>query len=207
MLSAGIVLAGGHSTRLGQDKRCLQLWGPEGPTLLAHTVALATVCCREVIVVLNDPEHWPDIQARIVPDAYPGTGPLGGLASGLAAITTDRALLLACDMPLLQLALLRALVAAPLVGDALVLRRPAAWGEPRRNQHREPLIAVYSQACLPGIRACLDHNERRMAVLLDQLTVHYLDSAWWRRFDADGRSFLNLNRSEDLTQAKRLLGR
>jgi molybdenum cofactor guanylyltransferase len=80
-----IVLAGGRSTRLGQDKRRLQLWGSQGPTLLARTVALAAACCAEVVVVLNDPEAWPDLPARLVLDAYPGVGPLGGLASGLAA--------------------------------------------------------------------------------------------------------------------------
>jgi molybdopterin-guanine dinucleotide biosynthesis protein A len=99
---------------MGQDKRCLRLWGAHAPTLLAHTVALVATVCAEVVVVLNDSAAWPDLPGRLVPDAFPGAGPLGGLATGLAAVTTDAALLLACDMPLLQPALLRALLDAPL---------------------------------------------------------------------------------------------
>ena len=192
-MSTGIILAGGRSTRLGQDKRRLRLWGAHGPTLLAHTVALAAACCAEVLVVLNDPEAWRDLPARLVPDAYPGAGPLGGLASGLAVLTTDKALLLACDLPLLQPALLRALLAEPLASDALVPRQ--------HNAQIEPLIAVYHQTCLPTLTACLTHDERRMGAAVRRLAVRYLAPDWWRRFDAEGRSFLNLNRPEDLAQA------
>jgi molybdopterin-guanine dinucleotide biosynthesis protein A len=204
-VSAAIILAGGRSARMGQDKRHLRLWGMRGPSLLAHTVALAAGLCAEVIVVLNDPEAWPDLPARLVPDAYPGAGPLGGLASGLAALAADRALLLACDMPLLQPALLRAMLAEPLDGDALVPRRAAAPGDPQHGHDAEPLLAVYRQTCLPTITACLAHDERRMGAALRQLAVRALDPDWWARFDADGRSFLNLNRPADLARALALI--
>jgi molybdopterin-guanine dinucleotide biosynthesis protein A len=204
-VSACIILAGGQSARMGQDKRRLRLWGPQGPSLLAHTVALATGLCAEVIVVLNDPEAWPDLPARLVPDAYPGAGPLGGLASGLAVLAADRALLLACDMPLLQPDLLRAMLAIPFDTDALVPRRLATPGEPPRGQDSEPLLAVYRQICLSTITACLAHDERRMGAALRQITVRSLDPAWWTRFDPDGRSFLNLNRPDDLAHATQLM--
>ncbi len=207
-MSAAIILAGGRSARMGHDKRRLRLWGPQGPTLLAHTVALAALVCVEVIVVLNDPQAWPDLPARLVPDAYPGAGPLGGLASGLAALAEDRALLLACDLPLLQLDLLQAMLAEPLDGDALVPRQLAAQAQAQdgspHGQDVEPLLAIYRQTCLPTITACLAHDERRMGAALRQLAVRYLDPAWWMRFDADGRSFLNLNRPADLARATQL---
>ncbi|MEI7771356.1 MAG: molybdenum cofactor guanylyltransferase [Chloroflexales bacterium] len=204
-MSACIILAGGQSTRMGHDKRRLRLWGPQGPTLLAHTVALATSVCAEVIVVLHDPEAWPDLPARLVPDAYPGAGPLGGLASGLAELATDSALLLACDLPLLQPDLLRAMLAVPFDGDALVPRRPVAEGAPPHSHDAEPLLAVYRQTCLPTITACLAHDERRMGAALRQIAVRSLDPDWWTRFDADGRSFLNLNCPDDLAHAMQLL--
>jgi molybdopterin-guanine dinucleotide biosynthesis protein A len=205
-VSAAIILAGGRSSRMGQDKRRLRLWGATGPTLLAHTVALAATCCTEVIVVLNDPEGWPDLPARLVPDAYPGIGPLGGLASGLAALAADQALLLACDLPLLQPDLLRALLATPLVGDALVPCRAAAAPGRQDRMEIEPLLAVYGRTCLPAITHGLAHDERRMGAAVGRLTVRYLDPSWWMRFDPEGRSFLNLNRPEDLTRAAQLIG-
>ncbi len=205
-MSAAIILAGGHSTRMGQDKRRLRFWGPQGPTLLAHTVALAaSVCADEIIVVLNDPQAWPDLPAHLVPDAYPGAGPLGGLASGLMALTADRALLLACDMPLLQPNLLRAMLAAPLDGDALVPRRLVPQDGSQQGHDLEPLLAVYRHTCLPIITECLAQDERRMGAALRHLTVRYLDPAWWMHYDADGRSFLNLNRPDDLACAAHVL--
>jgi molybdenum cofactor guanylyltransferase len=204
-VSACIILAGGQSTRMGQDKRHLRLWGQQGPTLLAHTVALAAGLCPEVIVVLNDPQAWPDLPARLVPDVYPGSGPLGGLASGLAALAADRALLLACDLPLLQPDLLQAMLAVSFDDDALVPRRPIAEGGPPHGHDAEPLVAVYRQTCLRTITACLAHDERRMGAALRQISVRYLDPDWWTRFDADGRSFLNLNRPDDLAHARQLM--
>lgn len=204
-MSAAIILAGGQSARMGQDKRQLRLWGAQGPTLLAHTVALATTVCDEVIVVLNDSEAWPDLPARLIPDTYPGAGPLGGLASGLAALAADRALLLACDMPLLQPALLRALLAVALDGDALIPRRHADPGDGRPGPTIEPLLAMYRRTSLSTIRACLAHNERRMGAAVQRLAVRYLDPIWWKRFDPDGRSFLNLNRPADLAHARSLI--
>lgn len=202
-MSAAIILADGRSMRMGKDKRHLRLWGPRGPTLLAHTVALAASMCSEVIVVLNDVEAWPDLPARLVPDAYPRSGPLGGLASGLAALTSDRALLLTYAMPLLEPALLRALLAAPVDGEALVLRRRADTGETGRVI--EALPAVYRRSCLHSIVSCLAHDEQRIEAAARQLAVRYLDPSWWMRFDTDGHSFMNLNRPEDLSRALQLL--
>jgi molybdenum cofactor guanylyltransferase len=67
---SGVVIAGGRSRRLGQDKRRLQLWGDDGPTLLEHSVALLERVADDVTVVLNDPEAWPDLRATLVRDAY-----------------------------------------------------------------------------------------------------------------------------------------
>jgi molybdenum cofactor guanylyltransferase len=201
-----IILAGGRSTRMGQDKRHLRLWGAQGPTLLAHTVALATAICAEVLVALHDPEAWPDLPARRIPDRYPGAGPLGGLASGLSALTADTALLLACDLPLLQPALVRALLALPCDEAALVPQRADATNQPPHQLMAEPLLAVYHRQCLPVITACLAQDERRMGALLRQIAVRYLEPAWWMRSDPDGRSFLNLNRPEDLAQARQFMG-
>ena len=204
-MTACIILAGGRSRRLGADKRRLRLWGPAGPTLLEHTVALARQVVPEVLVVLNDPAAWPDLPARLVPDAFPGAGPLGGLASGLRAMAAGDALLLACDLPLLQPALLAALRDAPLEADALVPLRPEGRAGPRNARAAEPLLARYCRACLPAAESCLACGERRMIALLEGLRVAWLPPEAWRRHDPDGVSFLNINRPEDLAAVLRRL--
>lgn len=211
-MTGSIILAGGPSSRLGQDKRRLRLWGPAGPALLERTVTLARSLCDECIVVLHDPEQWQDLPVRLVPDQYPGYGPLGGLATGLAVLQGEYALLLACDMPLLQPALLHALLAAPRPYDALVPLRPASMtttpgsgGSPRNRRSAEPLLALYRTTCLPVIQACLQRGERHMVAPFDQLDVRYMETSEWERFDPQGLSFLNINRPDDLAQAQRLI--
>ncbi len=187
-----IILAGGQSRRLGSDKRRLRLWGAAGPTLLEQIVALVTPLSAEVLVVLNDAAAWPELAARCIPDAYPDTGPLGGLASGMQALTSDAALILACDMPLLEPTLLAALVATPLTTDVRCLIQPPTG--------REPLLAVYHRNCLPVAETLLAQGERRLSALLAALRREELGPHWWARYDPDGRSFTNVNRPDDLVR-------
>ncbi|MEP7190641.1 MAG: NTP transferase domain-containing protein, partial [Roseiflexaceae bacterium] len=64
--TSAIVLAGGVSRRLGQDKRRLRLWRAAGPTLLEYVVGIVARLCADVLVVLNDPDAWAELPARLV---------------------------------------------------------------------------------------------------------------------------------------------
>src|SRR5437762_14123443 len=80
------VLAGGKSTRMGQDKALLD-W--HGQTLLEHMVNLLRKVADQVHVVGRAP----------LPDRLPGLGPLSGIATGLQASKTDANLFVAVDLP------------------------------------------------------------------------------------------------------------
>jgi len=201
---AGVVVAGGQSRRLGQDKRRLRLWGDDGPTLLAHTLGVLAPLCAELVVVLNDPEAWPGLPARAVPDAYPDAGALGGIYSGLAAAQAPRAIVVAADMPLLSPAVLRAMLAAGGEYDAIVPRSP----RPERARNvldLEPLHAVYTRACLAPLRSTLDAGRRRIIDFLDQVRVRVVEPAELAAADPEGRSFRNINTPEELDEVRRII--
>lgn len=200
-----IILAGGQSSRLGVDKRRLRLWGAGGPSLLEWLIQRVAPMCAETVVVLNDPQAWPELSARLIPDSLPGSGPLGGLASGLQAIHTDAALVLACDLPLVQPALLAYLLRCARTSDALVPLRPDTDRAPRNQARAEPLLAIYRRACLPAIERCLSSQQRSLVAALTQLNVQYLQPAAWRPYDPHGLSFMNLNTPHDLTQINAIL--
>lgn len=191
----GIIIAGGQSRRLGYDKRQLRLWGAHGPTLLEQTVATLAPLCAEVVVVLNDPEAWRHLPVRLVPDCVRDAGALGGLAAGLAAITTPRALVVAADMPFLQPTLLQALVDLPCAAQVLIPRAPTTM---HNRAGLEPLHAIYDGTCLPTLRAALDRGERRLVTALSSLTRCVVETATWMRYDPQGRAFFNLNTPADL---------
>lgn len=203
--ASAVVLAGGLSRRMGQDKRRLRLWGADGPTLLEHTVAAVGALCADVVVVLNDPEGWPGLQGRIVGDLFPDGGALGGIYSGLAACAHDYALVVACDMPLLSPALLGAMLARPRDYDVLAPRSPTP-GAARNNLDIEPLHAIYGKGCLGPMREALEGGRRQIAAFFPAVRVAYLEPAEIARHDPDGRSFLNVNTPEQMAEVERLLG-
>ncbi|MCX7789238.1 MAG: molybdenum cofactor guanylyltransferase [Chloroflexaceae bacterium] len=199
---SAIILAGGASRRMGVDKRRLRLWGERGPTLLERTLAMASELCDETLVVLNDPELWPALPARLVGDAYPGAGPLGGIYSGLRVCASPFALVLACDMPFLSRALLAAMLAFPRDHDVLALRTRAP-GATRNGLGIEPLHAIYSRVCLPAIHEALEAGERQITAFFPRVRVRVLERADYAAYDPEGLALFSLNTPEQLEQARR----
>lgn len=190
-----IVLAGGSSRRLGQDKRQLRLWGENGPTLLEHTVGVVGELCAEVIVVLNDSAAWQQLPARLVPDVYPGEGPLGGIVSGLVAAQHEYALVVACDMPELNERALATLLSWPRPYDALV---PQAAHAQRNRAGIEPLHAVYHQRCYAPAAGLLANGERRVAALFNQVATLYVPWNALAPYDLAMRGLRSVNTADDL---------
>lgn len=197
-------MAGGLSRRLGEDKRKLRLWGAAGPTLLEHTLEVLRPLCAELVVVLNDPQAWDHLPARLTPDVYADAGSLGGIYAGLQAATSPYALVVAADMPLLNAALLRAMAERPRDYDALV---PRAFepGRARNALDLEPLHAIYSRRCLEPLRATLDAGRRRIVEFLALVRVVTLEPEEIRRYDPHGHAFRNINTPEDLAAVRMLL--
>jgi molybdopterin-guanine dinucleotide biosynthesis protein A len=198
--TSAIVLAGGLSRRLGRDKRGVRLWGAAGPTLLEHTVNLVARLCGDVIVVLNDPEQWPGLPARSVPDIYPDGGSLGGIYSGLLAARHPYALAVACDMPFLNPDLLGAMLARRRDYDVLV-PRSLEPGTTRNQLGVESLHAIYGKGCLEPMRATLESGRRQIAAFFSHVRVAYFEPAETQRYDPHGRSFMNVNTPEQMAEA------
>ena len=203
---SGVIVAGGRSVRLGQDKRRLRLWGDAGPTLLEHTLALLAPLCAELIVVLNDRADWPEIEARIVGDRYPDGGALGGIYSGLAAATQTHALVVAADMPLLAPALLRWMIAQPRDYDVLIPQL-AERGRARNRLGVESLHAIYSRACLAPIARQLDAGNPQVIGFFDAVRIRLIDPPTLARFDPDGHAFRNINTPDDLIEVQQIIQR
>jgi molybdopterin-guanine dinucleotide biosynthesis protein A len=119
---AGIVLCGGHSRRMGRPKA----WLPIGEeTFLQRIVRVVGEAVDEVIVVAAEGQELPPLPPHIrrVDDLWPDRGPLGGFATGLAAVGLDceAVFLTACDMPFLTAPFVRSVVDDLLKSDSDVL--------------------------------------------------------------------------------------
>jgi len=127
---------------------------------------------------------------RVVADYDPPCGPLGGMAAGLRAMDSELAIVVACDMPFLDVTLLRWLIDQVEGYDAVV---------PKTGAEYEPLHAVYRRTCTNPIVQRLEQGDRRIISFFADVRVHAIEEAAWRVIDPAGRSMVNLNTPGDLS--------
>jgi molybdopterin-guanine dinucleotide biosynthesis protein A len=197
---SAIVLAGGKSSRLGQDKRALRLVSAR--TQLEETVCRVAAVSTDVVVVVDSaPEVYRQLAARVVTDERSGAVPLGGLCAGLVAIRQERALVVACDLPFLSVTVLRSLVEQSDAADLVVPRRA--------DGTLEMLHAIYRKTCLGVARRHLATGQLRLAdlvpaILSEGLVVRLIDESELIDLDPELRSFVNVNTPQDLRRVHAL---
>lgn len=203
----GVVLAGGLSSRLGEDKACLRLprkkYGgtpnagrpgrPADEDMLTRTIHLLRACTVDVAVscrASRDVNPW-----RRIPDEVEGAGPLGALYSILRAESRP-VLVLSCDLPFMEEGVLRRLLAAREArpGDAVMTTfRQAETG------YIEALVSIYEPACRPWFEAAMHRGLRQLNLVVpESLRVHIT----YTRQEA--LPFFNINYPVDLEAARRL---
>jgi molybdopterin-guanine dinucleotide biosynthesis protein A len=147
---AGFVLAGGKSSRMGQDKALLP-WG-EG-TLLDHVAGAVRAGVGDVTVIGRD-----------IQDLVPDRGPLGGLLTALNGLEADWALIVAVDMPNLTAELVGGLAEAARESES-----DAVVCEAGNRLH--PLCAAYHRRLLPAVEAAVDRKSLKMHDFLSTIRV------------------------------------
>jgi molybdopterin-guanine dinucleotide biosynthesis protein A len=194
-----IVLAGGKSLRLGRDKVRVNLGNNN---LLQRVISKLSFLDTDIIIVTAKKEPVPDFvdypKVKTVGDIYPGKGSLGGIYTGLAASDSFHNLVVACDMPFLNRALLCYMLQVAADFDLVV---------PRLGKRIEPLHAVYSQNCLAPIENLLKQGELQIFKFFPEVKVKYLEAGEIERFDPEHLSFFNINTEADLKKAVELTKR
>jgi molybdopterin-guanine dinucleotide biosynthesis protein A len=194
---SGAILAGGQATRFGgRDKSALLV---NGRSMLEHQIAaLAPLTNDLMIVVRGDTAVAPGrVDARVVHDIVPGSGPLGGLHAALTAARGNPLLLVACDMPYLS---------SPFMKYLLSLADGAEIVVPRSERGYHPLCAVYTLACLAPVAARLADGRLTMRELLDSMRTRVVPVEEIRRFGDPDRLLANVNTPADYAGLEALQG-
>src|SRR5713226_1148730 len=169
MQTGGIVLCGGQSSRMGRPKAWLPF---AGELMLPRVVRLLGEAVAPLVVVAAPDQDVPPLPAEveIVRDPEQGRGPLQGLAAGLAALRgrTDAAYLSSCDVPFLQPAFVRRLIA--LLGDHAIC-------VPRVGDYHHPLAAVYRLGVADTVARLLAENRLRPFFLFEAVPTRVVDDA------------------------------
>lgn len=193
---SGIILAGGSSHRMGVDKRFLSV---HGKPLVGWVLERLSQLVDEIIVATMEPALFAALPVQVTTDRYPGHGVLAGLHAGLTAAHGAWALVVAGDMPFLNLSLLRGMMqqAQASAADVIV---------PQWQGELEPLHALYRPAvCAPAAEAALQAGKRRIIAFYPDVRVHVMPQDEVARYDPEGRSFCNINTPEDWALAAQQL--
>ncbi len=192
---SAILLAGGKSSRLGTDKAKVKL---DGESVLIQTIAEKLSAVSDDIVVSTNGRRYEDITipVRWATDVNPGAGSLMGLYSGLLSVRYDYAIAVACDMPFINIELLKYMVAMPRDYDALL---------PMIGDKTEQLHSIYSKSCLPKMEKFLGSGRLKITAFLAEIDVKYVFEDIINRFDPQHLAFFNVNTAEQLKEAQDIL--
>jgi molybdenum cofactor guanylyltransferase len=200
---SGVVLAGGRSTRMGQDKASLVLDVEDGRTLLQRVVDALGDVADEIVVVAAPGQALPAVTSShsvvVTYDAVEGEGPLFGMATGLAAASAPVVLVMGVDHPFLQPGLLRLLVEQVRAGHRWVL--------PIAERRPQPLCSAFNRDALAVIRAHLAAGDRAPMAVAADLGMLRLPPEVWEAADPQGLSFVDVDTPEEFEAARARLER
>lgn len=188
----GVILAGGKSSRMGQNKALMTLGGKR---MVDRVLEVMRAVFDTLLLVTNTPTVYADLGVRMVPDVWAEAGALGGIYSALRHAATPYCLVVACDMPFLQAALLRYLVAQRRDYDVVV---------PDVHDELQTLHAVYSQDCVAPIERCLTAQRLRVISFFPEVRVRTVTTSEVLPHDPRLLAFHNVNTPEDWRAAEQL---
>jgi molybdopterin-guanine dinucleotide biosynthesis protein A len=201
LTTTSIILAGGRSSRLGREKLAEVI---AGKSLIERAISTLISLSQEILIVISQKQARSSLslytypEAKTVVDLYPGKGSLIGIYTGLVHSTNSINLVVACDMPFLNLDLLRYMVKVAPGFDVVI---------PRIGDQMEPLHAVYSKNCIAPMESLIMQDNLKVTAFFDSVKVRYVGKEELDRFDPERLSFFNINTEADLKKARMLAAR
>lgn len=186
-----LILAGGESQRMGQDKATLLF---SGKTLLERVASVLQPLFTNILVSTREPR--PDCALPQVSDHPAHKGPLAGLTAGLEQTGTSWVFTVGCDMPFIVPTLVEYLAGLRDGYDAVV---------PVVSNHPQPMAAFYSRRSLDTLHDLMsDGASHSMREFLDRISVHYVDEAKLKTRDPILQSFFDLDTPQDIALAQNM---
>lgn len=204
MDKTAIVLAGGFSSRLGQDKGLFSL---ADKPLVKHVLNSVINIVDERLVVVSSKAQKDKYSkviggsANILVDTTDAHGPLAAALTGLQEAHGKYSLLLACDAPFVSKDILLLLFELCINRNAAIPRWP--------NCYIEPLQAVYcTKPASEAAQKALFEGNLNVQAMVDKLKgVRYVSTLVLEQLDPGLKTFFNINTSVDLRKAEHMLGR
>jgi len=192
---SAVILAGGKSSRMGENKLLLPLGDS---TIIGTLLATLSQLFDECVLVTDHPDSYSDWPVKITADLIrgPEKNSLTGIHAGLSIASNPYSLVVAGDMPFVEPELLRRLAALSGKDDVII---------PQQGEHFQPLCAIYHKNCLPHMEELLARHHYRILDFFHAVRVCHVDVAELLPYDRQFWSFFNVNKPEDYRLAKELV--
>lgn len=187
-----IILAGGENSRIDREKAFLKI-GER--TFIEEQVSFLKKIFDEIIIVTNNRRNFKDMDVKVVTDIVPHSGPMGGLFTGLAVSSNIHCFVIGCDMPLINLELIRFMIDEIKENDIVI---------PLSSKGKETLFAIYSINCLETIKRQIELKNLKLIDILKYHKVRYISQKEIETYDPEGFSFFNVNSPKDYEEVLRL---
>jgi molybdopterin-guanine dinucleotide biosynthesis protein A len=194
----GVILTGGKSSRMGQDKALMSVGGVP---LFRRILEVFETMFDEILVVTNKAGRHAGLGYREVSDIVPDCGPLGGIYTGLSYAKSERIFVASCDLPFIKASTVKVVIGEPVSYDIVV---------PDDGGRLHPLHAVYGRKCSPYIRKWLDNGFYNVTKFINEaegLSIRKVQMSEMTAGDPDLKSFFNMNTQEDWAEANKIAGK
>ncbi len=162
--ATAIILAGGKSRRMGQNKSLLPY---NGQPMIEHIYSQLEKEFKHVLIGANDEMDYFFLNAKIVNDEKENCGPLMGIMSAISQSESDLNFITACDIPEMDMAFIHQMF---LMADGHDIVMPITG-----DQRYETLFAIYRKSIIPVARKILNSGKRRIIELFSELDVKFIE--------------------------------
>jgi len=182
----GIILAGGKSRRMGEDKSFILFLGRP---LIEVLIDKISPLFKDLIIVTNKPYLYQKYNVRTERGIVKDRGPLAGIHAGLVSSKDRYNFIFACDMPFLNQDLIKYML-KEIDGYDVVI--------PEYEGRLQPLCAIYSKQCIEPIENELSRNNLKIRDFLQYVKVRVIDEKEISRFISSQPFFANINTPQDI---------
>lgn len=177
-----IILAGGKSSRMGNDKGLSLL---NNKPMVAYVIDTIRKITDDVIIVSNQ-EDYNNFGLPVYEDVIKEAGPLAGIYTGLLHSKNDKNIVVSCDVPFVSVELLNFLIKNSEGFEVTI---------PVKDSKTHQVIGIYDKKCLAIFKKELDNNQRKMKVALEKVKLNILDAN-----NFDEKEFINVNTPQELKE-------
>jgi len=175
-----IILAGGKSTRMGEDKGLMLF---NGKPMIQYVIDAVKPLVNDIIIISNK-KSYEKFGYPVYEDLIKEKGPLAGIYTGLKYSKTDKNLVLSCDVPFVSSELIQLLIGNCTDVDVVI---------PEKEERTHQLIGIYNKKCIELFEKELEQNQRKLKLAIEKLNYKVLDA---NQFEA--KIFNNINSKNDI---------